>query len=201
LTGLKKEPYINIENVVASASLEHGIDLQAVAKAIPTVEYRPKVFPGLVLRIKRPRTANLIFHTGKMVCTGAKSENDAKRVLRRVVRKLKKMGMVIHGELRIKIVNIVASVILRGKVDLDGLYEAGGKIGLGGRMMYEPEQFPGIIYRMENPKAVILIFSSGKLVCTGTKREKEVHQAVNKLQQKLDENGMIIYDTPRGRWE
>ncbi len=63
-------------------------------------------------------------------------------------------------------------------------------------MMYEPEQFPGLIYRMENPKAVILVFASGKLVCTGTTKEKEVHEAVMKLRQKLDENGAIIYNVP-----
>jgi len=196
LTELEKEPEIKVENVVASASLEHGIDLQAVVKAFPIVEYRPDVFPGLVFRTKRPRTANLIFRTGKMVCTGAKSEKEARRALKKVVRKLKKMGMVIRGKLHIKIQNIVASVILGGKVDLEGFYEIGGKVDLGGRMMYEPEQFPGVIYRMKDPRTVILIFSSGKLVCTGAKKEEEVNQAVMKLRQELDENDAIIYDTP-----
>jgi len=196
LTELEKEPEIKVENVVASASLEHGIDLQAVVKAFPIVEYRPDVFPGLVFRTKRPRTANLVFRTGKMVCTGAKSEKEARRALKKVARKLKKTGMVIHGKLHIKIQNIVASVILGGKVDLEGFYEIGGKVDLGGRMMYEPEQFPGVIYRMEDPRTVILIFSSGKLVCTGAKKEEEVNQAVIKLRQELDENDAIIYDTP-----
>jgi transcription initiation factor TFIID TATA-box-binding protein len=196
LTELEKEPEIKVENVVASASLEHGIDLQAVVKAFPLVEYRPDVFPGLVFRTKRPKTANLVFRTGKMVCTGAKSEKEARRALKRVVRKLKKMGMVIRGKLHIKIQNIVASVVLGGKVDLEGFYEMGGKVDLGGRMMYEPEQFPGVIYRMEDPRTVILIFSSGKLVCTGAKKEEEVNQAVMKLRQELDENDVIIYETP-----
>jgi transcription initiation factor TFIID TATA-box-binding protein len=196
LTELEKEPDIKIENVVASASLGHGIDLQAVVKAFPIVEYRPDVFPGLVFRTKRPKTANLVFRTGKMVCTGAKSEKEARRALKQVVRKLKKANIVIPGKLRIKIQNIVASVILGGNVDLEGFYEIGREIDLGGRMMYEPEQFPGAIYRMEDPKTVILIFSSGKLVCTGAKKEEEVHQAVMKLRQELDENGVIIYDTP-----
>jgi transcription initiation factor TFIID TATA-box-binding protein len=196
LTELEKEPEIKVENVVASASLEHGIDLQAVVKAFPIVEYRPDVFPGLVFRTKRPRTANLIFRTGKMVCTGAKSEKEARRALKKVVRKLKKTGMVIRGKLHIKIQNIVASVILGGKVDLEGFYKMGGKVDLGGRMMYEPEQFPGVIYRMKDPRTVILIFSSGKMVCTGAKKEEEVNQAVMKLRQELDENDAIIYDTP-----
>jgi transcription initiation factor TFIID TATA-box-binding protein len=196
LTELKKELDIKIENVVASASLEHGIDLQAVVKAFPTVEYRPEVFPGLVFHTKRPKTAILMFRTGKMVCTGGRSEKEARKALRKIVRKLKMMGMVICGKLRIKVQNIVASVILGGKVDLEGFYEAGGKIGLGGRMMYEPEQFPGIIYRMEDPKAVILIFASGKLVCTGTTKEEEVYQAVENLNQELDENDAIICESP-----
>jgi len=196
LVKLEKEPIIKIENVVASASLEHGIDLQAVVETFPIVEYRPKVFPGLVFRTKKPRTANLIFRTGKMVCTGAKSEKEAIRAIKKIVGKLKKKSIIIHGKVHIKIQNIVASIILDGHVDLESFYETGGKIGLGGRIMYEPEQFPGLIYRMENPKAVILVFASGKLVCTGTKKEEEVYQAVMKLRQKLNENNAIIYNAP-----
>ncbi len=195
MTDLKKERDINIENVVASASLAHGIDLQAVVKAFPTVQYRPKVFPGLVFHTKRPSAATLIFRTGKMVCTGAKSEGDARRTLKKVIRKLKNAGMVIHGKPHIKIHNIVASVVLGGKVDVESFYEAGG-MDSGGRMMYEPEQFPGLIYRMKDPKAVILIFASGKMVCTGATKEEEVCQAVENLNQKLDENDAIIYESP-----
>ncbi len=190
---LKKDPDIKIVNVVASASLDHGINLHDIVKAFPGVEYRPEFFPGLVFRIKRPRTATLIFRTGKMVCTGAKSEKEVRRALKKVFRKLKKK-ITIHGKLHIKIQNIVASVILGGKVDLESIFETGGKISLGGKMMYEPEQFPGLIYRMENPKVVILIFSSGKLVCTGAKKEEDVPQAVMKLRRELDENDAIIYD-------
>ncbi len=196
MVKLEKEPIIKIENVVASASLEHGIDLQAVVETFPIVEYRPKVFPGLVFRTKKPRTANLIFRTGKMVCTGAKSEKEAIRAIKKIVGKLKKKSMIIHGKVQIKIQNIVASVVLGGQVDLESFYEIGGKIGLGRRIMYEPEQFPGLIYRMENPKAVILVFASGKLVCTGTKKEEEVYKAVMKLRQKLNENNAIIYNAP-----
>ena len=189
----EKEPNIKIVNVVASASLEHEIDLKAVVKVFPTAEYRPEMFPGLVFHTKKPRTANLIFRTGKMVCTGARSEKDARRALKKVVRKLKK-GIVIHGRLRVKIQNIVASVTLGRRVDLVGFYENG--TDSGGRMMYEPGQFPGIIYRMKAPKAVILVFLSGKLVCTGTTKEKETHRAVMKLHQKLEENDAMIYEAP-----
>ncbi len=180
-----------IVNVVASAALKHEIDLNAVVKAFPNVKYRPEQFPGLVFHLKRPRTATLIFSSGKMVCTGARSEREVIRALKRVVRKLKKAGVIILGKPDIEIVNIVASASLGVPVDLLGLYMS--ERGKGGNIMYEPEQFPGLIYRMENPNAVILVFASGKLVCTGAKREENVHQAINKLRQKLEDKKMIHY--------
>ncbi|MDH5623449.1 MAG: TATA box-binding protein, partial [Candidatus Bathyarchaeota archaeon] len=116
------EPVVKIENVVACASLKHGIDLRAVVKAFPVVEYRPKRFPGLVFKLKRPRTTTLIFGTGKMVCTGARSERDAVRALRKVVRTLNTGGIIINGRLEIEITNVVATASLDGKVDLLQLY-------------------------------------------------------------------------------
>jgi transcription initiation factor TFIID TATA-box-binding protein len=63
-----------------------------------------------------------------------------------------------------------------------------------GRTMYEPEQFPGLIYRMDEPKVVILLFASGKLVCTGAKREEDVYEAVNKLHQRLEDENLMYYE-------
>jgi transcription initiation factor TFIID TATA-box-binding protein len=74
----KSKAIINVENVVASATLNQKVDLNAVVKVYPGVEYRPEQFPGLVFRLKRPKTATLIFNSGKMVCTGAKSEKEAR---------------------------------------------------------------------------------------------------------------------------
>jgi len=179
------EPFVKIENIVATASLKHGIDLGAVVKAFPEVDYRPKRFPGLVFRLKRPRTTILIFGTGKMVCTGARSERDAARALRKVVRTLRKGGLIITGKPELKIVNIVASADLGGMVDLErSAYSLG-------RTMYEPEQFPGLIYRMDEPKVVILLFASGKLVCTGARKEEDAHKAVDNLRQELKKNNLI----------
>lgn len=189
-------PYSNarmkIQNVVTSASLNHGIDINAVYKAFPGTEYRPETFPGLVFRLKRPKTATLIFRSGKMVCTGAKSEKTSIRAVKKIVKMLKNQNIVIKGEPEIQIQNIVASGSLPGRVDLYGLYQKCGR-DMGGRIMYEPEQFPGLIYRMEDPKAVILIFASGKLVCTGAKQETEVYRAVGKLHQRLDKHDVIAY--------
>ncbi len=183
----KVEASVNIENVVASATLRQRIDLNAVVKGYPGVEYRPEQFPGLVFRLKRPKTATLIFNSGKMVCTGAKSEKEARRAVMRVIKELKKSGIIIIGKPELKIQNIVASASLGGMIDLER------SAYVLGRTMYEPEQFPGLIYRMDDPKVVILLFASGKLVCTGAKHEEDVYQAVDRLHQRLENEGLIYY--------
>ena len=184
----KVKAQIRIENVVASASLNQRIDLNAVVKSYPGVEYRPEQFPGLVFRLKKPKTATLIFNSGKMVCTGAKSEREARGAVMKVIDELKRSGIVIVGKPDLKIQNIVASANLSGIIDLE---QAAFTLG---KTMYEPEQFPGLIYRMDDPKVVILLFASGKLVCTGAKREEEVYIAVEKLHRKLEEDGLIYYE-------
>ena len=162
--------------------------MNAVVKGYPGVEYRPEQFPGLVFRLKRPKTATLIFNSGKMVCTGAKSEKESKRAVMKVVRELKKSGIIIIGKPELKIQNIVASANLDGLIDLErSAYTLR-------RTMYEPEQFPGLIYRMDTPKVVILLFASGKLVCTGAKQEEDVYEAVTKLHETLELEDLIYYE-------
>jgi transcription initiation factor TFIID TATA-box-binding protein len=183
----KHESYINIENVVASATLKQKIDLNSIVRIFPGVEYRPEQFPGLVYRLKKPKTATLIFSSGKMVCTGAKSERQARKAVMKVVDELKRNGIVILGKPEIQIQNIVASAGLGGHIDLEKTTYSLK------RTMYEPEQFPGLIYRMDDPKVVILIFTTGKLVVTGAKKEAEVPRAVAKLKETLEEKGLITY--------
>jgi transcription initiation factor TFIID TATA-box-binding protein len=184
----KVKAIISIENVVASATLNQKVDLNAVVKGYPGVEYRPEQFPGLVFRLKRPKTATLIFNSGKMVCTGAKSEKEARGAIMKVVKELKKGGIIIISKPDLKVVNIVASASLGGMIDLE---KAAFTLG---KTMYEPEQFPGLIYRMDDPKVVILLFASGKLVCTGAKKEQDVYDAVQKLHTSLEEKSLIFYD-------
>jgi len=172
---------IVIQNVVASASLDQKFNLLDIVKTFSHVEYNPKRFPGLVFRLKRPKTATLIFSTGKMVCTGAKSEKLAKSAVNKVVRELKKNGIVVLGKPVIIIQNIVASANLQSHVDLETASDVLDNV------MYEPEQFPGLIYRMADPKTVLLVFTSGKIVCTGGKSEEIVHESVNKLYELLED--------------
>jgi len=177
---------VQIQNVVAVANLHQMIDLLSIKKVFVNVEYRPKRFPGLVFRLKRPKTATLIFRTGKMVCTGAKSTKLARRAVRKVIRQLKKGGIIILGRLEITIQNIVATADMGGGIDL----ERGARIM--DNVMYEPEQFPGIIYRMAEPKVVILLFSSGKIVITGARSGKEAREAAEKIGASLRDNHLII---------
>ena len=179
--------FVNIENVVATGTLKQRIDLNAIVRIFPHVEYRPEQFPGLVYRIKKPKTATLIFSSGKLVCTGARTGRQAKKAIMTVIDELKSNGMVIVGKPEIQIVNIVASGGLGGYIDLEKCVYSLKKT------MYEPEQFPGLIYRMEDPKVVMLLFSTGKLVCTGARKEADVELAVKKLKENLESRNLISY--------
>ncbi len=183
------KPIINIVNVVASATIDQTLDLDKIQKKFPDTEYNAEQFPGLVFRIQIPKTATLLFRTGKLVCTGAKSEELAIIAVNSVVTKLRKSKIRIKKNAVITIQNIVSSVNLGGKIHLEKT----------ARMlpysMYEPEQFPGVIHRMLDPKVVILIFVSGKLVVTGAKTESDVIRSVHNIHSILEEKGLMIYQS------
>lgn len=121
-----------------------------------------------------------------MVCTGAKSESEVYKAVKNIMKLLKSHGIEVKNEPMIEIQNVVASANLKAGVDLEK-----AAFLLEGAM-YEPEQFPGLIYRMREPKVVLLIFSSGKVVCTGAKKEEEVKEAVSKIYKKLKELEVLI---------
>ena len=182
------KPVVSVENVVASASIDQDIDLNEITQKFPDTEYHPDQFPGLVFRLNSPRTATLIFRTGKMVCTGAKSEELAIKAVNTVVQKLRKEKIKIKKDAVITVQNIVAAINLGGKIHLE---RAAKTLP---RSMYEPEQFPGLIHRMLEPKTVILLFASGKLVCTGAKKESDVYRSVHNLHSLLEEKNLMIYE-------
>jgi len=185
VTDVSKGVNVSIVNVVASVTLNQTLNLNSIVKAFPHVEYRPEQFPGIVFKLKRPKTANLIFGSGKMVCVGAKSEKQAKRAVLKVVQSLKDNGILIVGRPSIRIVNIVASASLGTLIDIE---RAAYVLD---RTMYEPEQFPGLIYRMKEPKVVLLLYTNGKLVVTGAKTEDEVYEAVHRLREQLLKEKLI----------
>jgi len=149
---------IAVQNVVASANLNQEVDLNKIARCFCDVEYHPDRFPGLVFRTKIPKASALIFSTGKMVCTGARSSEHAEVAVRKVVEKLRMSGIEIVSEPVVTMQNVVATADLGGKVHL---LEAARRMP---KSMYEPEQFAGLIHRMEDPKCVILLFASGRAV-------------------------------------
>ena len=182
------KPIVSVVNVVASASVDQKMDLNEITKKFPETEYNPEQFPGLVFRLTKPKTATLIFRTGKMVCTGAKSEELAIAAVNTVVQKLRKAKIKIKKDAIISVQNIFSSISLGGKIHLE---KSARTLP---RSMYEPEQFPGLIHRMLDPKTVILIFASGKLVCVGAKLEKEIHRSVHPIHSLLEEKDLMVYD-------
>ena len=182
------KPIIEIVNVVASATIEQKLDLNDITEKFPDVEYNPEQFPGAVFRLKNPKTATLLFGSGKMVCTGSKSEEMAVKAVNTVVQKLRKGKIKIKNYAVVTVQNIVSSINLGGKVSLE---QAARTLP---RSMYEPEQFSGLIHRMLDPKTVILIFASGKLVCVGAKKEDDIHRSVNQIHSELEEKNLMSYD-------
>ena len=171
--NVKKE--IQVVNIVVSTSLEHDVPLEKMAATLSNTEYNPEQFPGLVLRIKEPKTSALIFSSGKVVCTGARSMDKVHESIQKIIKSLEKIGIHIKIKPIINIQNIVAS----GQVGMDlNLNSLAMKLD---NIEYEPEQFPGLVYKLDAAKATFLLFSNGKVVCTGTKSEEEVHAALDKL--------------------
>ena len=169
----KKE--IRVVNIVVSASLGHDIPLEKMAATLSNTEYNPEQFPGLVIRIKEPKTSALIFNSGKIVCTGARNMEDVKKSIKQIIKSLEKINVKIKTEPEATIQNMVAS----GSIGMDlNLNTLAMKLQ---NTEYEPEQFPGLVYKLPDAKATFLLFSNGKIVCTGARSEQEVHDALEKL--------------------
>ncbi|HMF30819.1 MAG TPA: TATA-box-binding protein [Candidatus Lokiarchaeia archaeon] len=185
--GEEIEPRLDykIENVVATVVLDitEKIDLNILARKYADVEYNPERFPGLVMRIEKPKATILVFSTGKMVVTGLRHASEAEIAVGEVVKRIKKVKIDVANPV-ITVQNIVASGDLHTSIDLNMAAV------VMENAMYEPEVFPGLIYRMPDPKAVFLVFSNGKIVCTGAKTKEIVAQAIRKLNEEVREYGV-----------
>ncbi|RLI27045.1 MAG: hypothetical protein DRO52_01305 [Candidatus Hecatellales archaeon] len=177
---------IKICNVVASVDFRQRLPLSAVKKALPVVSSQKSRFPGVVVKLDRPKTANLIFSTGKMICTGSSSEYSARTAIRRLVSSLREGGVKLKEKPKVKIQNVVALINFRRSINL----ERAAKTLAG--TIYEPEQFPGLIYQMEKPRTVAPLFSNGKAVRTGARNKAEVEAAVRRLERSLFFKGKTL---------
>ncbi len=178
---------IKIVNIVASAQIGEDIDLNRIDREVKGAVYKQKQFPGLVLRVREPKTATLIFRSGKIICTGSKSVKDVNRAIKQVVNILSDLGISVIQNSEIKVQNIVASADLGVNLNLNAI-----AIGLGlENVEYEPEQFPALVYRLSNPRVVMLIFGTGRVVITGGKSIDDVMMAVDNVAEELLSLGFI----------
>jgi transcription initiation factor TFIID TATA-box-binding protein len=155
--------YPTLQNIVSTVNLNCKLDLKQIVLKARNAEYNPKRFAAVIIRLRDPKTTALIFASGKMVCTGAKSEEQSLTAARKYARMIQKMGFNVQFK-DFKIQNIVGSCGVNFPIKLDTLVREHQSF-----CSYEPELFPGLIYRMTTPKIVLLIFVSGKLVLTGAK--------------------------------
>lgn len=178
---------IEIQNVVASTGIGQELDLETLVADIPGAEFNPENFPGLVYRTQDPKAAALIFRSGKIVCTGASSVNGVHEAIDTVFKKLRDLGIPFDDSPEITVQNIVSSADLGESLNLNAI-----AIGLGLEdVEYEPEQFPGLVYRMDGPDVVVLLFGSGKIVITGGKQPADAAAAVENIIEEIDDLGLL----------
>lgn len=164
-----------LQNVVATVNLNCKLDLKSIALHARNAEYNPKKFAAVIMRIREPKTTALIFASGKMVVTGAKSEKASRIASQRYSKIIQKLGFSVYFD-SFTVQNIVSSCDLKFPIKLEGLAYAHSNY-----CSYEPELFPGLIYRMVKPKIVLLIFVSGKIVLTGAKKREDIFEAFENI--------------------
>ena len=170
---------LKVQNIVATASLGKDVSLTKLARTNPNTEYNPATFPGLVLRMKQPKSAVLVFSSGNLVCTGTKSIAQVREVIQQVIKQLRKIGVNVTIKPKINVQNIVASGSIDLSLNLNLL-----SLELE-NTEYEPEQFPGLVYKLDEPTATFLLFSNGKLVCTGTKNKEQLDESMKQLNKNV----------------
>jgi len=174
-----KKAQLKVQNIVATTSLEKEVSLTKLARTQPNTEYNPDTFPGLVLRVKKPKSAVLVFSSGNLVCTGTKSVAQVRDVVQQVIKQLRRIGVNVKIKPKITVQNIVASGAINLDLNLNTL-----SLELE-NTEYEPEQFPGLVYKLEDPTATFLLFSNGKLVCTGTKNKAQLEDSMVQLDKNV----------------
>lgn len=196
IRDLKEELDYQINNIVATAKMDitEKINLTKIARKMNDCEYHPERFPGVIYRADNPRATFLIFSSGKMVITGLEFVENAEKAVSKVIKKLKKVGIKLTDPI-ISIQNIVSSGDLHKNINLNKAVLQMEHI------MYEPEVFPGLIYNMKDPRAVFLLFSTGKFVCTGVKIENTLEKAIKKLNQEINDMNLTFEKVKKEEFE
>ena len=188
-SGISQDIQPTLQNIVSTANLGCTLNLRQIALQAKNAEYNPKRFAAVIMRIKEPKTTALIFSSGKMVCTGAKSEEDSRKASRKYAKIIRSLGFPVEFK-EFTVQNIVGSCDVKFQISLSKLNMQLGKFNFGSDSgtknkkyicHYEPEIFPGLIYHMLEPEIVLLIFVSGKIVLTGAKEREEIYEAFKKI--------------------
>jgi len=181
----KGEVYAHTQNVVVSASIHRPLPLVTLATQLEGAEYNPEQFPGLILKITEPKASALLFSSGKVICTGTKSIAEAKRAIDAIIVKVEALGLKVTGKPDIEVTNIVASGSVGGRLNLNSI------IFTFENTEYEPEQFPGLVYKMPDTNVTFLLFGTGRVVITGAKSQKEIMTTIHRLRDQLIEAGEL----------
>ena len=181
-----KRVWSKTQNVVVSANIFAKLPLEKLAVLLDNSDYTPETFPGLIYKVQDEsfsfnKASYLLFSSGRVICTGTKSIKHARDAVRHVIEDLKEVGIEITKKPEIKVQNMVASGSVGGRLNLNEI------VFKFENTEYEPEQFPGLVYKLENPPATFLLFSNGKLVCTGTKNNKQLKESMRQLVKTLKE--------------
>ncbi|HUU75578.1 MAG TPA: TATA-box-binding protein [Methanoregulaceae archaeon] len=177
----KRYDSLKIENIVASGAIADSIDLVEISKKINNCELNTKRFPGAVFRIENPKIASLIFSSGKVVLTGIRNKKSLQDGLDLIIKSMREAGVETYDKPRVAITNIVCSYDIGKYINLNKVVIT---LNLE-NIEYEPEQFPGLVYRIKDPKIVALLFSSGKIILTGGKNLEDIKRGLDFLEHKL----------------
>ena len=181
-----KDFKIKVQNIVAFTTLGKPISLEKLLRNVENTEWQPEQFPGLVYKITNPRASALIFSQGKIVCTGTKSEEDLTAAMNKIVSRIRKAGIPMPRKWEAKVENIVASTKIKGDLNLDEI-----AVTLE-NSEYEPEQFPGLVYRISEPRVAFLLFRSGRIIVAGAQNLESIMRALHKFKENLEAIGVKI---------
>ncbi len=153
--------------------------------SLPDIEYEPEQFPGAILKLKEPRVSMLLFKNGKVICSGANNEKDIELGIKKASKLINEIqpSIKVKRKVEYQIVNLVATAALNKTLDL---FQTALSLD---NVEYEPEQFPGAILRIADPKITLLLFKNGKLICAGAKREDLLKKGLNKAALMINNMG------------
>lgn len=178
---MAEKPEVKIENVIATAKLGDNLNLFKIASSIEEADYKPENFPGVIYNLKNPKTVTLIFRSGRAVCTGAQSLEDARAAIDIIVKKLESIDIEVDADPEMKVKTIITSTDFGKKLDLKILADILGEESVE----YDPKEFPGLIYKVRETGPEFLMFKSGVVVCTGCKKTKQIEKFVGEIADKL----------------